>query len=147
MAPTGGLAVHGGAFVVRTQTGTVKLLVPPEREMKLNSGYIRCNNTSRWDRRSIGFWYAGRWGHDGAAVTIGQHGEGGRENGLTPGFPMLACHNGFSRALLRSSGCPALGLEAEILRHTVLVLLHLQPGREARSWALWHKARHSRAGG
>lgn len=62
--------MHGDVFVVRTQTGMVKLLVPPEREMKLNSGYIGCNNTSRWDRRSIGFWYAGRRGHGGVVVAI-----------------------------------------------------------------------------
>lgn len=61
--------------------------------------------------------------------------------------PFQACHNGFSKALLRSEGWPGLGLEAEILRHTVLVLLHLQPGRVARSWVHWHTARHSLAGG
>lgn len=74
--PLGVPAVHGGAFIVRTHTGTVKLLVPPEREMKLNSGYIGCNNTSRWEHRSIGFWYAGRRGHNGGAVVIGHQVEG-----------------------------------------------------------------------
>lgn len=38
------------------------------------------------------------------------------------------CHTGFSKVLRKGAG-----LVAEILRHTVLVLLHRQPGRVARS--------------